>query len=227
MDLPFLDISYTQNYTTCGLSVWLFSPSITFSRLIRVVTWGSMSLLSVAKCHSCMPMPRSVCAFIPGAPLGCFSLLAVVHGAAQTFVWTCFYFVWADTKEWNCWVIRPDSAMVPHPWGLTSLGLSPGSAVSQSCRSVDKGLQVLALGASGLPSVDWHMPGWLPLTRSPGFCLGTGFQEAIMSSWECCHFAGCSLHPSHLVLCSHGSESHWSGDIGYSSCFLQRFLEGF
>lgn len=94
---PFLDISYTQNYTTCGLCVWVFSPSIMFSRLIHVVTRGSTSFLSIAECHSCMPMPRSVCAFILGAALGCFSRLAVVRGAAQIFVWTCFYFVWADT----------------------------------------------------------------------------------------------------------------------------------
>lgn len=94
---PFLDFSYTQNYTTCGLRVWLFSPSMTFSRLIHVVTRGRTSLLSVAECHSCMPVPRPVCAFIPGAALGRFSLVAVVRGATQIFVWTCFYFMWADT----------------------------------------------------------------------------------------------------------------------------------
>lgn len=35
-------------------------------------------------------------------------------------------------------MIWPDSVLVLHPWGLTSLGLHPGPAVSQPCRSVGK-----------------------------------------------------------------------------------------
>lgn len=35
-------------------------------------------------------------------------------------------------------MIWPDSVLVLHPWGLTSLGLCPGPAVSQPCRSVGK-----------------------------------------------------------------------------------------
>lgn len=164
-----------------------------------------------------MHIPRSVCAFV-----SCFSLLAVVNGAAQTFVWVCFCFFWVDAQEWNCRVTWSKSVFGPHLCGVTSLGLSPGPAVSGSCRSVGESPPFplsLSCPIRGLANCATCLPALNEVTRTlPGDWLPGG-KVGVTAS---CRFAGRYLHPSHHVLCSHGSESHWSGDIGCGSYFRQR-----